>query len=197
MLPIDVIVSSEREMKSNEKVKYNTLQVIWLNSVYDNLLFIDNKLNITHRQLLFLVTKVSKSLNVMHCAIWYHLWELKNAKKAKACNFNKSNIPPWVFFMLLKLYKRYQITQSISNIITLNSLRKGHSLSIPQANTKKYRTESVMKNFTGVLNYWKHFYIMLHVITISLFHDGDKTCTWYSRKFFLKNFVLAQKRGEK
>ena len=48
----------------------------------------------------------------------YHLYNFKNVKnthggvlllvnKAKTCNFIKSNIPPWVFFMFLKLYKWY------------------------------------------------------------------------------------------
>ena len=39
--------------------------------------------------------------------------------KAKACNFTKINTPPWVFFMFLKLYKWYQITQSITNVFTV------------------------------------------------------------------------------
>ena len=46
---------------------------------------------------------------VMRCAIWYHLYNLKHVKnthggvlllvksQAKACNFNKSNTPPWLF----------------------------------------------------------------------------------------------------
>ena len=34
----------------------------------------------------------------MRCAIWYHLYNLKNA---------------WVFFTFLKLYKWYQIAQRI------------------------------------------------------------------------------------
>ena len=48
--------------------------------------------------------------------IWYHLCNLKNVKnthggvlllaaklQAKACNFTKSNTPPWVFFTFFKL----------------------------------------------------------------------------------------------
>ena len=31
--------------------------------------------------------------------------------QAKACNFTKSNTPPWVFFTFFKLYKCYQIAQ--------------------------------------------------------------------------------------
>ena len=49
----------------------------------------------------------------MHCAIWYHLYNLKNVKKthggvlileklqAETCNFTEINTPPWVFFTLL------------------------------------------------------------------------------------------------
>ena len=33
---------------------------------------------------------------------------------AKACNFIKSNIPPWAFLTFLKLYKWYQIAQRIT-----------------------------------------------------------------------------------
>ena len=34
-----------------------------------------------------------------------------------ACNFTKSNTPPWVFFAFLKLYKWYQIAQIITYMI--------------------------------------------------------------------------------
>ena len=47
---------------------------------------------------------------VMRCSIWYYL---HNFKKPKVCNFTKSNTPPWVFFTFFKLYKWYQIKQSI------------------------------------------------------------------------------------
>ena len=68
-------------------------------------------------------TKVSEliemvtGINVMRCAIWYHLYSLKNVKnthggvsilvklQAEACNFTKINTPLWVFFTFLKLYK--------------------------------------------------------------------------------------------
>ena len=52
----------------------------------------------------------------MFCAIWYHLYNLNSAKNTHggvlllvklqaflACNFTKSNTPPWVFFTFLKL----------------------------------------------------------------------------------------------
>ena len=63
----------------------------------------------------------------MPCAICYHLNNLKNMKnihggelllvklQVLACNFTKSNTPPYVFFTFFKLYKWYQITQRITN----------------------------------------------------------------------------------
>ena len=53
--------------------------------------------------------------HVILCMIWYHLYNLKNVKnthgqmlllvklQALACNFTKSNTPPWVFFTFFKL----------------------------------------------------------------------------------------------
>ena len=55
----------------------------------------------------------------------FHLYNLENMKnthgvvlllvkkQAEVCNFIKSNTPPWVFSTFLKLYKWYQIPQSI------------------------------------------------------------------------------------
>ena len=55
-----------------------------------------------------------------------HLYNLKNVKntnrrvlflvelQASACNFAKSNIPPRVFLTFFKLYKWYQIAQSVT-----------------------------------------------------------------------------------
>ena len=47
---------------------------------------------------------------VVLCAIWYHSCNFKNVKNTHggvlllvACNFTKSNTPPWVFFTFLKL----------------------------------------------------------------------------------------------
>ena len=64
----------------------------------------------------------------MSCVFWYRLYNLKNMKNIHGgmlllvklqdspCNFTKSNTPPWVFFRFFKLYKWYQIAQSISCI---------------------------------------------------------------------------------
>ena len=45
-----------------------------------------------------------------------HPWRNATFGKERllACNFTKSNTPPWVFFTFLKLYKWYQIAQNIT-----------------------------------------------------------------------------------
>ena len=45
-----------------------------------------------------------------------HPWRSITFSKVagSACNFTKSNIPPWVFFMFFKLCKWYQIVQRIT-----------------------------------------------------------------------------------
>ena len=43
-----------------------------------------------------------------------HPW--RSVTFSKACNFTKSNGPLWVFFTFLKLFKWYQIAQSITCI---------------------------------------------------------------------------------
>ena len=62
----------------------------------------------------------------MRCAIWYHLYNLKNLKnthgrvlilvklQAKACNFTKINALPWVLFTFFNLCKWYQIKQRMT-----------------------------------------------------------------------------------
>ena len=68
----------------------------------------------------------------MHCAIWYHLYNLKNVKKthggvlfllkfkALLWNFTKSIIPPWVFSTSFELHKWYQTEQSITYEIEIS-----------------------------------------------------------------------------
>ena len=72
----------------------------------------------------------------MFCALWYHLYNLKNMKnthggvlllvklQALACNFTKS-YTPWVFFTFFKLHKWYQIAQRITYCAYLASVRLG------------------------------------------------------------------------
>ena len=63
----------------------------------------------------------------MLCAIWYHLYNLKNVKNTHGGVLllvklqAKSNTPSWVFFTFFKLYKWYQIAQRITvKIIKIN-----------------------------------------------------------------------------
>ena len=60
---------------------------------------------------------------MVQCAIWYHLYNLKNVKnihggvlilvKLQAETFTKINTPPWMFFTFFKLYKIAQRTKYI------------------------------------------------------------------------------------
>ena len=53
----------------------------------------------------------------MRCAIWYHLYNLKNVKSTHGGVLIlvklQAEAPPWVFFMFFNLYKWYQIVQRI------------------------------------------------------------------------------------
>ena len=42
--------------------------------------------------------------------------------QAEACNFTRSNTPPWVFFTLFKLYEWYQIEQRITYVTACKQL---------------------------------------------------------------------------
>ena len=77
--------------------------------------------------LVLVIYVLMERLYLVRCPIWYHLHNLKNVKnthkgvlllvvkmQALACNFAKSNTPPCVFFSFFKLYKCYQIAQSIT-----------------------------------------------------------------------------------
>ena len=66
----------------------------------------------------------TSNIYVMLCAIWYHLVPREKTYEGvlllvklqvKACNFTKSNTPPWVFFKFLKLHKWLQIAQNVSH----------------------------------------------------------------------------------
>ena len=60
----------------------------------------------------------------MLCVVWLpflqiqrrekHQWRSVTKLQALARNFIKSNVPPWVLFRFFKLYKCYQIAQSVS-----------------------------------------------------------------------------------
>ena len=79
---------------------------------------------------------------MMLCAIWYHWYNLRNLKnthggvlllvklQAEACNFTKSNNPPWAFFNFCKLYKWYQIVRIVSYIKRLIDISLNYKLVI-------------------------------------------------------------------
>ena len=66
-----------------------------------------------------------KFKDMMFCAIWYDLYNLKNIKNTHggvlSLQLTKSNTPPWVFFTLFKLNKCYQIVQHTIDILFAGS----------------------------------------------------------------------------
>ena len=56
--------------------------------------------------------------------------------QASAYNFTKSNTPPWVFFTFFKLYKWYQIAQSVAIILK----KVGHWIKVKYENETKTET---------------------------------------------------------
>ena len=107
---------------------------IWQGSQYANVterseyykIRLDRVLNICQNSEYARVTQGSKYariwLNVwikreyvMRCAIWYHLYNLKNVKNTHGgVLILVKHTSPWIFFMLFKLYKLYQIAQRIT-----------------------------------------------------------------------------------
>ena len=96
-------------------------------------------------------------INKTLSAIWYHLYNLKNVKntlegvlllvklQAMACNFTKSNIPPWVFFTFFKLYTWYQTAQSITyTYISEKVLKKADLVSSFNQITNKLLLPSIL-----------------------------------------------------
>ena len=60
-----------------------------------------------------------QAVYVVCCAIWYHLYNLKNVKNTHGgvlllVKLQKSNTPPWVFLTFFKLCKWHQIAQSVT-----------------------------------------------------------------------------------
>ena len=87
--------------------------------------------------------------------------------KAKACNFTKINTPPWVFFMFLKLYKWYQITQSITNVFTV-LLRYSQPY---ERNIRRYdRLKALMSNT-------KTSYLLWHFVVPDFLSHGSSPST--------------------
>ena len=64
-------------------------------------------------------------INETLCLIWYHLYNLKNVKKSHggvlllACNFTKSNTPPWVFSRFLNCTNSTKSRNASQIVVTL------------------------------------------------------------------------------
>ena len=69
---------------------------------------------------------------------WYYLYNLKSVKdthgrvllsklQALACNFIINNTSPWVFFTFSKLYKWYQMAQSVTFTVNFENIDPRHS----------------------------------------------------------------------
>ena len=55
-----------------------------------------------------------RSCGFLSVLVWLVLvWQVL-VLSALTCNFTKSNTPPWVFFTFFKLYRWYQIVQSVT-----------------------------------------------------------------------------------
>ena len=87
------------------------------------------------RDFRLITTSFHTYLLMMRCAIWYHLYNLKNVKnthwrvlilvklQASACNLTIINTPPWVFFTFFKLYimvpnRATHHTYELTNLLT-------------------------------------------------------------------------------
>ena len=66
----------------------------------------------------------------IHCAILYHLYNLKNVKNIHGgvLLLVKLQVPLWVFFTFFKLCKWYKIAQRIANVITFVICPYFHSI---------------------------------------------------------------------
>ena len=92
-------------------------RIIWLNFLSGDIRTVVDKIKVVdilqNKRLRYMCR-----IYLMLCPICYHLYHLKNVTNTieecyLACNFTKSNTPPWVFLTFFKLYKWYQIAQSL------------------------------------------------------------------------------------
>ena len=63
--------------------------------------------------------------DVMRCAIWYHLYNLKNVKNTHGgvLTLVKLQAKTWVFFTFFKLYKWYQMAQRTTDMKVNENLK--------------------------------------------------------------------------
>ena len=96
----------------------------------------------------------SNTLSVMLCAIWYHLYNLKNVKNTHGgvlllVNFTKSNTPPWVFsgFLNCKNGNKSRKASEIKNSVP----RNGNAFPIKKIITAAYRCSVTILQLNGEL----------------------------------------------
>ena len=134
---------------------------------------------------------------LVRCAIWYYSYNLKNVKnthrgvlllvklQASACNFTKSNTPPWVFFTFFKLYEQYQIVQRTTYLG--DSLREQYQ----HRNARRVVKGTVFcyVNCVSLLNYYYRsldIYLIHSVIKCNLFLHSFSQFPFIRRKLETK-----------
>ena len=73
---------------------------------------------------LLLPVNILRGIYLVRCAIWYHLYNLKNVKNADEKWSLKNSFPTKMFFTFFTLYKWYQIVQNVS-YFTINKILAG------------------------------------------------------------------------
>ena len=73
-------------------------------------------------------------------------------KVASACNFIKSNNPPWAIFTFFKLCKWYQIAQSVSSNNTKQEQNKNKKTKQNKKKNTKQEQKKQVKRDIGIMN---------------------------------------------
>ena len=108
------------------------------------------------KMVIFTINKFSIKRQMCHCAIWYHLYNLKNLKITHGgvlilVKLQAYSTPPWVFFAFFKLYIWYQIAQNITNkTIRRKRQIKGEVRSILPIGILRIQAFIYSKYFLGV-----------------------------------------------
>ena len=82
------------------------------------------------KEWLILIFMFSSLAYVLHCTIWYDLYNLKNMKNTDGgfwlltCNFTKSSTTPWVFFMFFLIVQ--MVPNRATHLISFCTLHINH-----------------------------------------------------------------------
>ena len=138
--------------------------------------------------------------DVMRCAIWYHLYNLKLKNihggvlilvklKALACNFTKINTPPWVFFTFFKLYKWYQIAQRTANNVTVTTESYQELYKPFQTNVQLHYS---LKTSKILVLWWFFFGFFFYPFVFWLFG-----CLVFKNTYFYRKSPVAASQDQK